>query len=184
MFTAFRGFLLASVVCLLTAGSLYPQANVYRDGKDGVSVSLPPGWGGIGPSRWGNQESSTIFERPGPLPGFQLYVKILSTPDEFSVDEMDKKLRRGVDEKVIQRREEGWEDYRLRNDSLERRSIGGRQALSWVAEFTNHGKNMVEYLTRVRSERTNALFFVVLPAEQVDGFKKRADPIIDTLQIP
>jgi hypothetical protein len=42
---------------------------------------------------------------------------------------------------------------------------------------------MAEYLTRVRSESTSALFYVKLPAEHLDDFKRRLDPIIETLQI-
>jgi hypothetical protein len=42
---------------------------------------------------------------------------------------------------------------------------------------------MVEYLTRVRSEKTNALFYARVPAGQLEDFKMRVDPIIETLQI-
>jgi len=43
---------------------------------------------------------------------------------------------------------------------------------------------MAEYLTLVRTENTLALFFGFVPAKGLDSYRKRFDPIIETLQIP
>ncbi|MFZ0761756.1 MAG: metallophosphoesterase [Candidatus Sulfotelmatobacter sp.] len=52
------------------------------------------------------------------------------------------------------------------------------------SQFTKvRGRNMVEYLTQVRSENINAVFFGRMRSERFDGFKSRIDPIIETLQI-
>ena len=82
-----------------------------------------------------------------------------------------------------QRASEGYENYRLRENSCILKSINGRSALSWVDDYAVRGNHMVEYLTRVRSEKTNALFYARVPAGQLEDFKMRVDPIIETLQI-
>ena len=43
---------------------------------------------------------------------------------------------------------------------------------------------MVEYLTRIRNVKSNALFFAFLPAGELEDFKKRVDPVIDRSEIP
>jgi len=148
----------------------------------GVSLSLPAGWRWTGPDRWGDQQTTLSLREPETHQEVLLYVNILGTPEVIPAPEMDKILR-GVKYKIRQRIEEGYKDYHLRDNSCQLRSINGRSALSWVSEFTDHGHNMVDYLTRVRSENTNALFFVKLPAGHLDDFKGRVDPIIETLQI-
>jgi hypothetical protein len=62
--------------------------------------------------------------------------------------------------------------------------LGKRIRFRSRADYTQNGRKMVEYFTRVRSETTNALFFARLPAERLDDFKTHIDPIIFTLQIP
>jgi hypothetical protein len=94
-------------------------------------------------------------------------VQILNTPDMISAKAMDKKLLGGVKYKIRQRTREGHKDSHLRENSCELHSAGGRSALRWVSEFTEIDRNRVEYLTRVRSENTNALFFAKLPAERL-----------------
>jgi len=144
---------------------------------------LPAGWRWIGPDRWGDQQSTLVLREPETRQDIKLYVQILSTPDIISADAMDKKLLRGVEYKVRQRTKEGYKDYHLRENSCELHSVGGRSALSWVSEFTESGRNMVEYFTRVRSANTNALFFAKLPAERFDDFQRRVDAIVETLEI-
>ncbi|MGA8504419.1 MAG: hypothetical protein WB762_02295 [Candidatus Sulfotelmatobacter sp.] len=177
----FAGIVLASLLCLTAASIAYPQTNEYQDSGSGVSLSLPPGWRWIGPDRWGEQQSTLLLREPETHQEVRLYVQILSPPDLISAEAMDKKLSRRVQHKIRQRTREGYKDYHLRENSCELHSLGGRSALSWISEFTENGRNMVEYVTRVRSENTNARFFAKLPAERFDDFKRRIDPVIDTV---
>jgi hypothetical protein len=183
MRSVFRRIVLVSLLCLTAASIAYPQTNEYQDSAFGVSLSLPPGWRWIGPDRWGDQQSTLILRAPETHQEVRLYVQILSIPDIISAEAMDKKLLRGVKYKIRQRTREGYKDYHLRENSCELHSAGGRSALRWVSEFTENGRNMVEYFTRIRSENTNALFFAKLPAERFDDFKRRIDPIIATVEI-
>jgi hypothetical protein len=43
---------------------------------------------------------------------------------------------------------------------------------------------MAEYLTLVRGQNALALFFGFIPANDLDSYRKRLDPIIETLQLP
>jgi hypothetical protein len=42
---------------------------------------------------------------------------------------------------------------------------------------------MAEYLTFVRSENTTSLFSAMVEASGLDEFRKRVDPILETLKI-
>lgn len=172
------------LVCLAVAPSLYAQTKEYRDRRFGVSVSLPVGWKWTGPKRWGDQESTTIFKEPRTHPELKLYVKLLRTPENLSPEEMEKKLLSEAEYKVGQRRHEGLKDYRLRERTYQRSLVRGLPALSWACELTHRGENMVEYLTRIRNVKSNALFFAFLPAGELEDFKKRVDPVIDRSEIP
>ena len=46
-----------------------------------------------------------------------------------------------------QRVASGLSDYRIRQGSIEHRTVGGRQVVSCIAEYTRNGAVMVEYLT-------------------------------------
>jgi hypothetical protein len=177
--------LVASLLCTIAGSFAYSQANEYRDSDSGVSLDLPPGWRWIGPERRGNHESILVLREPGTGREIKLYVKNLEPPEETTpARKMNKRLLKQAQRKADQRVREGFENYRNREDSFELKPINGRSALSWAADYTKDGRKMVEYFTHVRSENVNALFFAKLPAEHVDDFKRRIDPIIETLQIP
>jgi hypothetical protein len=174
-----------SLLCFIAGCLAYSQTNEYRDGESGVSLSLPPGWIWTGPERSGNRESTLFLREPGSGQEIKLYVKNLDPPEEIMpAKKMDKRLVKQARRKAGQRIREGFENYRNREDSFELRAINGRSGMRWVADYTQNGRKMVEYFARVRTENTNALFFARLPAEQLDDFMVRIDPVIETLQIP
>jgi hypothetical protein len=170
-------------LCVVFAGTAYSQVE-YHDQQSGVSFSLPPGWTWTGPRAMEDQESILTLKEPETAQILLLYVKLLDTPEEvMPAQKMNRRLLKQAEAKVRQRISEGYRNYRLRENSCVLKSINGRSALSWVDDYTVGGNHMVEYLTRVRSEKTNALFYARLPAEQLEDFQARVDPIIETLQI-
>ncbi len=60
--------------------------------------------------------------------------------------------------------------------------------LMQVVPLTDEEKSVAEgdaeYLTLVRSQNTLALFFGFIPANDLDSYRKRLDPIIETLRLP
>jgi hypothetical protein len=170
-------------LCVIFARAAYCQVE-YRDPWLGDSLSLPSGWTWNEPKVMPDQKLIMIFKEPGTGQAVRLYVQLLDPPEELMpAAKMNKRLLKQAEAKVRQRTSEGYENYRLRKDSCELKSINGRSALSWVDDYTVAGQHMVEYLTRVRSEKTNALFFARMPAEHLEDFKAQIDPIIETLQI-
>jgi hypothetical protein len=185
MRTLFAKILRVGLICLTASILAYSQTNEYRDNESGVSLSLPPGWRWSGPERLRDQESVLFLKEPGTLQVVRLYVKILQPPEKtIPAEKMNRRLLKQAKGKVEQQTKEGYENYRLREDSCQLKAINGRSALSWVADYTQNGHNMAEYFTRSRSEKANALFYSRLPPEQFDDFKARIDPVIETLQIP
>jgi hypothetical protein len=69
-------------------------------------------------------------------------------------------------------------------DSRITASVGGRRALSCVADYTEKKRNMAEHVTWVRTEVSLALFFIRMPAEKLDAFRQRFNPTIESLRIP
>lgn len=171
-------------LCVMFAPSAYSQVE-YQDPWLGDSLSLPSGWTRAEPKVMQGQKMIMTFIEPGTLQILRLYVQVLDPPEQIMpAEKMNKRLLKQAQGKVEQRIKEGYKNYRLREDSSVLKSVNGRSALSWVDDYTLNGRHMVEYLTRVRSEKTNALFFARLPAEKLDDFKERVDPIIETLEIP
>jgi hypothetical protein len=168
--------------CLLCASAAYSQAE-YHDEQSGVSLSVPPGWSWAEP-KFLETGKSLLTLTDGEALQLRLWVQVLDPPEEsMPAQKMNKRLMKQAERKVEQRRREGYENYRLRKNSFELKAINGRSALTWVDDYTENGHNMVEYLARVRSEKTNAVFFARVPAEQLDDLKTHTDPIIETLQV-
>ncbi len=176
---------LAAFLSLIFIAPAYCQMD-FQDSKSGVTLSLPAGW------TWNNlindrdeQTSFVVFRDAGSGIELKLYVHILVPPEAITpAEKMNRRLLKQAEAKVRQRTREGYENYRLRESSLALHTINGRTGLTWVADYTDHGRNMIEYFARVRSENTNALFFERMAPERLEDFKAKVDPIIDTLQIP
>jgi hypothetical protein len=186
MRSRFAQTLFTGALLLISTGFAYSQI-AYRDSENGVSLSLRSGWSWTGPNRWTDEKgakSILILREAGSPQELRLWVQVLDPPEEITpAAKMDKRLLKQAQSKVKQRISEGYENYHLRAGSPHLHPINGRSALSWIADYTDHGRSMVEYLTRLRSENTNALFYARIPAEQLHDFKARVDPIIETLQI-
>jgi Erythromycin esterase len=150
----------------------------YRDPEFDVSVKMPSGWKVSEAFRWGNQETTGRLMGPGTSEAGRLYFQMRPNPN------VESELVGSPESKAAQRVQSGLKDYKIRSGSIERRTIGGRQALTCIGEFTREGIKMVEYLTWVRSEKANAQFFAMVPESEFDALRKRLDPIIATLQIP
>lgn len=93
-------------------------------------------------------------------------------------------LLRSPELKAGQRVAAGVADYRIRPGSVERRTVGGRPAVSCLADFTRGDVKMVEYLTWVSGENAFAQFFAQVAADELDGLRHRLDPIMETLKLP
>jgi hypothetical protein len=76
--------------------------------------------------------------------------------------------------------------YYLLPNSCEARTVDGRSSAQHsIADFTSYpSRSMAEYRTFVRSNSMLALFFGSVPVDELDSYRKRLDPVIETLRIP
>lgn len=175
-----------AVTCLTVTRPVVPVVCV--DMTYNVSFRLPEQWVVKNSWRWGDRENTVLlddpqktFEQTGPA----LYYRHFAVPLGKSAG-IQVELQEEMDSKVIQRQTEGHlPTYHLLPGSCQARTVGGQAARSCIAQFTaESGTTMAEYLTLVRTENTLALFFGFTPANYLDSYRKRLDPIIETLEIP
>jgi hypothetical protein len=156
-----------------------------HDTTSGVSWKAPPGWHFAPIQRWGDHQSTVrIMGAEWPKIRPTLYYRIFENPQEMSPRVISRQLLRQINGKVRQRKEDGFQNYRVREGSAEQLLVNGNSAVRWVADYAESGDDMSEYLVRVRTDHTNALFYAFMPAKELDSFRQRFDPIIETLEIP
>jgi len=155
----------------------------YRDPEFAVSVKMPQGWRVAQAHRWGDHETTVRLIGPENSDAGSLYFRMRPNTAR-SPEEEYAQLLSDPASKVGQRVAAGVADYRIRPGSVERRTVGGRPALSCIAEFTQGGVSMVEHLTWVSGENAYALFFAQAAASELQSLRQRLDPIIDTLKLP
>jgi uncharacterized protein len=81
---------------------------------------------------------------------------------------------------------ESVKDYKVREGSWQSRQIGGRPALSCVADLADpivKDHKLVEYVTWVQSESLNARIEARLEPGELEKFQKRFDPILESLEL-
>jgi hypothetical protein len=133
--------------------------------------------------RWGDHETTARVIGPQNWDGGSLYYKI-GRNRAASLEEDAANLLAQPEAKAAQRVASGLSDYRIRPGNVTRRTVGGRPALTCVADFTRDGAKWVEYLTWVSGQNSSALFFAQVPASELDALRQRLDPIIDSLMLP
>ena len=154
-----------------------------------VSFRPPERWGVKNSRRWGDQENTVIFDDPlktSEQTGPSLYYRSFTASLLGKPELIQETLQQEMDSKVIQRqKQQHLPTYHLLPDTCEARTVGGHAARSCIAKFTSElGTPMAEYLTLVRSQNTLALCFGFIPANDLDTYRKRLDPIIETIQLP
>jgi erythromycin esterase-like protein len=155
----------------------------YRDPEFAVSLKVPQGWRVGKAVRWGDRETTARLIGPENADGGGLYFK-MGPSTARSEEEAYTMLLGNPESKAAQRVAAGLEGYRIRPGSVERRTVGGRPALRCLADFTQGGVKMVEYLTWVSGENASGQFFAQVDALELEALRHRLDPIIDTLRLP
>ncbi len=155
----------------------------YRDPEYAVSVKVPQGWRVGEAFRWGDHQTTTRLIGPGSLDAGRLYFQMRPNTAR-SEEEAYTLLLANPESKAALRVAAGLADYKIRPGSVQRRAVGGRPAVSCLADFTLGGVKMVEYQTWVSGETAYALFFAQVAAPELDALRQRLDPIIETLKLP
>jgi hypothetical protein len=95
-------------------------------------------------------------------------------------------LDRVVTNKTQQRARDGYQQWRVRPESISRPVLGGNQALAAVADYTSRGTGAprVELLTWVVAAEGRALFFAFVAPDQVATFQPEFDQVVRSARLP
>ena len=91
-------------------------------------------------------------------------------------------MNQRLDDKLAERN--NFQDYKFRAESVQHLTIGGRPALSAVADYVSTGQKMVEYLTWFDGEKSRVLFAGRIPASEFADFQVRLGPVIQSAIVP
>ncbi len=150
---------------------------MYRHARTGVEFN-PQGWKIRGEFPSSGDGQMVMLTDEASNAQVMLWLK----PDQLLSADIAGRLRGALQQKILQRLD--LEGYRIRPESIQSHTIGGKQALSAVADFTADGQPMTELLTWIYTENTRVLFFTRLPVSQITDFKVRFDNLVGTAVFP
>jgi hypothetical protein len=148
----------------------------YHDTAANLHFSLPEGWSMRKAAPFGDHETSVPLVLADSKSSPALWYKVLSAPTESTP-------RADADSEVKQRVNAGLGDYHLRPDSFRETQIGGRTAYTYVGEYKQDGRDMVEYFIRFYGGKTFTMFFAKLPAEDLEAFRPKFEALAATLKM-
>jgi hypothetical protein len=154
------------------------ENGVYHNNRTGIEFTLPSDWV-IVSQGWASEGAQTVTLRDtvsNVIGVVWLKARIASPADISAL------LSRRLDGKVAQRN--NFEGYKFRTDSVRQATIGGKAALSAVADYASQGQQMVEYVTWVEGEKSRVVFGSRMPASELPGFQGRFDAVIQTAVVP
>jgi hypothetical protein len=154
------------------------ENGVYRHNRTGVEFTVPPDWviasqGGASGGAQAVMLRDTVTNEIGTV-----WLKARNA-DPADIPAL---MNRRLDVKVMQRN--NFEGYKFRSDSVQQTTIGGKPALSAVADYVRNGQPMVEYVTWVDGEKSRVVFGARMPASALPGFQSRFDGIIQSVVVP
>lgn len=153
----------------------------YRDAKTGLTLTAAPGWMMM-PNpmvRAADETSVQMFD-----PEMKAMAAIWGKKKSRDPADIARQLREEVDAKE-KSRQAALKDYRVRPESIQPRQIGGQQALSCIADYSDLvlKRKMVEYLVWVYTPNSACQFFARVAASDFEEFRKRFDPIVETVRL-
>ena len=140
----------------------------FRDSPTGIQFALPGDWKLIqrGPSSEGAEQIGFANK------AYHADLFIWLKSQNVAQPDISARLRSQIEFKAAQRA--GVPGYKMLQDTLQHRFVGGQPALSIAAEYEGNGARMIEYQTFVISERAQAYVSVRVPAP---GFEKTKDAV-------
>jgi hypothetical protein len=153
------------------------DGHTYRHTRTQSSFTVPARWvvTGTHPSSDDGEMARITATEP------EADVSVWMIREANDAQSIDRKLSGSPAMKLSARRH--LPNYRYRPDSLQRRVINGKQAMTAIAEF---GVDMpyVEYLTWIYTEKTHTLFLATIPAADFPRFQPVFDDLLSSTDIP
>ncbi len=150
----------------------------YRDDRFNFSLSVPSGW---------FLDTDEAEDKP------RIVVHLLDPEaaalNVFWIDKIgdgqvppESEVRAACETKVKERLKE-LEGYKVRPESWRPRTLGGAPAVSYVADYVEGKRPMVEYLTAVQTGSLRAILVMRAPPEQFDGLRETFERIMESLKL-
>jgi len=156
----------------------FTDGKMYRHRWTGLTIGVPDGWGISDTFSSSDDGEMVMFESTDPPAMVNVWMK----KEENDRDAVRQKLENAPIQKAGQRIEfEGW---RIRDGATQRVYIGGHQAVVAIADFTESGQKMSEYLTWIYTEHARVFFFSRLPARDLDRLRPQFDQLVASAVIP
>jgi len=159
---------------LVSIGQVKPgQSRLYEDAKLGFSLSAPGDW---------------FFYTPKPTRVYLLDPDATSMTSfsALKLADLDPKQRESLRTWAEARAaDEGKRltNFKIRPESRQERKVSGLPVLSLLADYTSDKRKMVHFGTYVHAESIGLAFSASLPADQLPGFRKSLDAVIDSLKV-
>ncbi|MGA3040073.1 MAG: hypothetical protein ABSF54_04695 [Bryobacteraceae bacterium] len=153
------------------------ENGVYKD-KTGVQFTLPPDWAVVSHAR-ASDGAHTVMLRDTITNVIATVWLKSRTVDPASTPAL---MSRRLDTRLAQRN--NFEGYKFRPESVQNTTIGGRPALSAVADYVRTGQKMVEYLTWIDGETSRVAFVARMPASELADFQGRFDAVTQSALVP
>ena len=150
----------------------------FRDSPTGIQFTLPGDWKLIqrGPSSDSGEQIGFANK------AFHADLFIWLKSQSVAQPDITARLRSQIEFKATQRA--GIPGYKMLQDTLQHRFVGGQPALSIAAEYEGNGARMIEYQTFVISERAQAYVSVRVPAPGFEKTKDAVDGILTSFIFP
>jgi hypothetical protein len=170
-----------TVIAELTSiGQIKPgELRQYEDEKLGLSLAAPNDWFFYYVPATGEKGSATIYFLDPKMVSLSL-VFVGKVAD--LVPESQKSLRAWADA-VNAELGKAKKDFIVRPDSWREGKVAGQASLSYIADYTDGKRKMVDYHTFVRNESIVVQFVTSVPQDEFEEFRKQFDPIIDSLKV-
>jgi len=150
----------------------------YTDQRLGFTLSVPAGWYVY---EFGEDKSQATKIHLVDPDGASLNVLNAGALELTQID-VTKPVREYAMDRVS-RSQLRLKGYTVRPDSWVERSINSRSAVSFVADYLDKGKAMVEYRTYVLGEATLSRLRVHCKADRLDEIKPTIDQILSTFKV-
>ena len=160
------------------------DGRIYRHNRTGVTFEVPEGWKvhGTGPSS--DNGEMVRMSSVDPIAS----VSVWMIPEKNDWTSINEKLDASPAMKVTNRLEMGFfPGYRLRDGSVQRVLIGGKQAMVAIADYADHTDSsgrMAEYMTWIYTENTHTFFFARVEADKLEQLQPQLDALLSSAHIP
>ena len=147
------------------------DGRTYRNTRTGLTIDLPAGWAvesTNGSSNDGDQAHFVSTEN-----NLTMWLWLIPEKNDWA------SLNRKLDESPFKKQESfgGPDAFRLREGSIQRVVINGKQAIVAIAEMGTGSQVEVQYMTWIYTESTHTYFWATMPA----GDFERLKPVVDAL---